>query len=142
MSPSRYSDDRLAQVVLLAVANRTIDLGRQLAACFTDHRLGPVVRHSVGDLLRQQIFDIALGHEDLIDHDTLRDDPALAAVLMCAVRRIGLAGTKLTAATCGKIRLKLLKIGALVTIGVRRAKLAFASACPEREIFELATRRL
>ena len=33
------------------------------------------------DLLRQRIFGIALGHEDLIDHDTLRDDPALAAVL-------------------------------------------------------------
>ena len=67
---------------------------------------------------------------------------SFAYVLMCAVRRIGLAGTKLAAATCGTIRLKLLKIGALVTISVRRVKLAFASACPEREIFELAARRL
>jgi hypothetical protein len=67
---------------------------------------------------------------------------SFAYVLMCAVRRIGLAGTKLQAATCGTIRLKLLKIGALVTISVRRVKLAFASACPEREIFELAARRL
>ena len=33
------------------------------------------------DLLRQRIFGIALSHEDLIAHDTLRDDPALAAVL-------------------------------------------------------------
>ena len=63
-------------------------------------------------------------------------------VLMCAVRRIGLAGTKLATATCGTIRLKLLKIGALVTISVRRVKLAFASACPDREIFMLAARRL
>lgn len=67
---------------------------------------------------------------------------SFAYVLMCAVRRIGLAGTKLAAATCGTIRLKLLKIGALVTISVRRVKLAFASAFPDREVFELAARRL
>jgi len=54
----------------------------------------------------------------------------------------GLAGTKLAAAACGTIRLKLLKIGALVTTSVRRVKLAFASACPELDVFELATRRL
>jgi hypothetical protein len=67
---------------------------------------------------------------------------SFAYVLMCAVRRIGLAGTKLAAATCGTLRLKLLKIGALVTISVRRVKLAFASACPDRETFMLAARRL
>lgn len=67
---------------------------------------------------------------------------SFAYVLMCAMRRIGLAGTRLAVATCGTIRLKLLKIGALVTISVRRVKLAFASACPEREVFELAARRL
>lgn len=65
-----------------------------------------------------------------------------AYVLMCAVRRIGLVGTKLEAATCGTIRLQLLKIGALVTISVRRVKLAFASACPQRDVFMLASRRL
>jgi hypothetical protein len=63
-------------------------------------------------------------------------------VLICAVRRIGLVGTKLEAATCGTIRLQLLKIGALVTISVRRVKLAFASACPAAEAFVLAQRRL
>jgi hypothetical protein len=67
---------------------------------------------------------------------------SFAYVLMCAVRRIGLAGTKLAAATCGTIRLKLLKIGALVTISVRRVKLAFATGGPERETFALAARRL
>jgi len=68
-------------VVLLTAADRTIDLGRRLAACFTDHRLADAVRHSLPDLLRQRIFGIALGHEDLIDHDALRADPALSAVL-------------------------------------------------------------
>jgi hypothetical protein len=67
---------------------------------------------------------------------------SLAYVLMCAVRRIGLAGTKFERATCGTIRLQLLKIGALVTISVRRVKLAFASACPARDVFEMACRRL
>jgi hypothetical protein len=59
---------------------------------------------------------------------------------MCAVRRIGLAGTRLAAATCGTFRQNLLKIDALVTISVQRVKLAFASACPEREASELAAR--
>lgn len=68
-------------VVLLAAADRAIGLSRRLAACFTDLRIANAIRHSVPDLLRQRIFGIALGHEDLIDHDTLRDDPALAAVL-------------------------------------------------------------
>lgn len=67
---------------------------------------------------------------------------SMAYVLMCAVRRIGLAGTKLERATCGTIRLQLLKIGALVTVSVRRVKVAFASACPARDVFALAQRRL
>jgi hypothetical protein len=67
-------------VVLLGMADRAIGLGRRLADCFTDHRLADAIRHSVGDLLRQRIFAIALGHEDLIDHDALRFDPALTAL--------------------------------------------------------------
>jgi hypothetical protein len=67
---------------------------------------------------------------------------SFAYVLMCAVRRIGLVGTDFERATCGTIRLQLLKIGALVTISVRRVKLAFASACPTREVFMLAQQRL
>ena len=67
---------------------------------------------------------------------------SFAYVLMCAVRRIGLVGTDFERATCGTIRLQLLKIGALVTVSVRRVKLAFASACPAQEVFMLAQRRL
>jgi hypothetical protein len=67
---------------------------------------------------------------------------SFAYVLMCAVRRIGLVGTDFERATCGTIRLQLLKIGALVTVSVRRVKLAFASASPAREVFMLAQRRL
>lgn len=67
---------------------------------------------------------------------------SMAYVLMCALRRIGLAGTELAQAACGTIRLKLLKIGARVTVSVRRVKLALASACPYREVFAVAAERL
>ncbi len=46
------------------------------------------------------------------------------------------------AATCGTIRLKLLKIGALVRVTVRRIKIALASACPYAHEFALAHARL
>ena len=67
---------------------------------------------------------------------------SLAYVLLCALRRLGLAGTRMERATCGTIRLALLKIGALVTVSVRRVKLAFASSCPAADIFRLAHGRL
>jgi hypothetical protein len=57
----------------------------------------------------------------------------LAYVLLEALRRLGLKATKLAHATCGTIRLKLLKIGALVRISVRRVKIAMASAHPWRQ---------
>ncbi|MGH8566820.1 MAG: IS1380 family transposase [Gammaproteobacteria bacterium] len=59
-------------------------------------------------------------------------------VLMEALRRIGLRHTQLARATCGTIRLKLLKIGALVRISVRRIKVAMASACPYQTEYHLA----
>ncbi len=67
---------------------------------------------------------------------------SLAYVLMCAVRRIRLEGTRLAKATCGTIRLKLLKIGALVSTSVRRVKFALASGCPEQDLFVQAHERL
>jgi hypothetical protein len=67
---------------------------------------------------------------------------AIAYVLMCALRRIALAGTDLERATCATLRLRLLKIGAQVTISVRRVKIALATSCPWRELFETAHERL
>ena len=67
---------------------------------------------------------------------------SFAFVPMCAERRIGLLGTDFERVTCGTIRLQLLKIGAQVTVSIRRVKLAFASTCPAREAFMLAQRRL
>ena len=67
---------------------------------------------------------------------------SMAYVLICALRRIGLAHTPLANATCGTIRLKLLKLGALVKITARRVKIAFASACPSADEWRLAAARL
>jgi hypothetical protein len=67
---------------------------------------------------------------------------SMAYVLLCALRRIGLAHTQFADATCGTIRLKLLKIGALVRISVRRIKLAMASSYPWQNEFALAHLRL
>ncbi len=67
---------------------------------------------------------------------------SMAYVLLCALRRIGLAHTQFATATCGTIRLKLLKLGALVKISARRVKIAFASACPSADEWRLAAGRL
>ncbi len=63
---------------------------------------------------------------------------SFAYVLLCALRRIGLAFTQFAQASCGSIRLKLLKIGALVKISLRRIHVAIASACPYQHEFALA----
>jgi Transposase DDE domain group 1 len=53
----------------------------QFARCFTDHRDPDLVEHTLTDLLKQRVFGLCLGYEDLIDHDRLRHD-ALLAVLV------------------------------------------------------------
>jgi hypothetical protein len=67
---------------------------------------------------------------------------AMAYVLLSALRRIALAGTRLATATCGSIRLKLLKIGARISVSARRIKISSASACPAADVFVLAHARL
>jgi len=54
---------------------------RRFAACFDDHRDPDLVEHTVYDLLAQRIFALALGYEDLNDHDALRHDPLLAVLV-------------------------------------------------------------
>jgi hypothetical protein len=63
---------------------------------------------------------------------------SFAYVLLEALRRIGLRHTQFATATCGTIRLKLLKIGAQVRKSVRRIKVAMASACPYQAEYHLA----
>ena len=67
---------------------------------------------------------------------------SMAYVLLCALRRIALDHTPFAKATCGTIRLKLLKIGALVRVSARRIKVAMASACPAAHTWGCAAKRL
>lgn len=53
----------------------------QFARCFTDHRDPELIEHSLTDLLKQRIFGLCLGYEDLNDHDRLRHDPLLAVLV-------------------------------------------------------------
>jgi hypothetical protein len=54
---------------------------RRFAACFTDYRDPERVEHSVGELVAQRVFALALGYEDLNDHDALRYDPLLGVLV-------------------------------------------------------------
>jgi len=67
---------------------------------------------------------------------------SMAYVLVCALRRIGLKHTRFAKASCGTIRLALLKIGAVLTTSVRRIKIAMASGCPYQHDFREAHARL
>jgi hypothetical protein len=67
---------------------------------------------------------------------------SFAYVLLCGLRRIALHHTKFAKATCGTIRIQLLKIGALVRISVRRIKFAMASGCPVAALWGRAATRL
>jgi len=68
-------------VLLLAEVDRRLGLLEQFAACFKDHRNPDLVEHSLEELVRQRVFGLALGYEDLNDHDELRTDPLLASVV-------------------------------------------------------------
>ncbi len=67
--------------LLLREVEQHTGIIRQLARCFTDHRDEELIDHSVEELLRQRIFGLALGYEDLNDHDQLRHDPLLATLV-------------------------------------------------------------
>jgi hypothetical protein len=67
---------------------------------------------------------------------------SMAYVVLCALRRIALQHTPFAKASCGTIRLKLLKIGALVRTSVRRIKIAMASGCPDAQVWGQAAVKL
>ena len=66
--------------VLLREVDRATNLLGQFAACFTDHRDPTRVTHPVASLVRQRVYGLALGYEDLNDHDALRHDPLIAVL--------------------------------------------------------------
>ena len=64
--------------VLLREVDRRINLLPRLAACFEDRRNPNFIEHQVSELLAQRVYALALGYEDLNDHDELHRDPLLA----------------------------------------------------------------
>jgi hypothetical protein len=67
--------------LLLRETERLTGILRQFAACFTDHRNPDLTEHTVEELIAQRVYALALGYEDLNDHDDLRRDPLLATVV-------------------------------------------------------------
>jgi len=67
-----------AGAMLLGATDRAIGLVDRFAACFRDFRCPGLIEHEVATLIGQRVFGLALGYEDLIDHDQLRHDPAMA----------------------------------------------------------------
>jgi hypothetical protein len=69
-----------AGALLLGATDRVIRMVDRLASCFVDRRSQAHVEHSVATLVGQRIIGIALGYEDLNDHETLRHDPLMAVL--------------------------------------------------------------
>lgn len=68
-------------VTLLGEVDRMYGVLARLADCFTDYRDAEKIEHPVLDLLRQRVYALCCGYEDLNDHDRLRFDTLLAAVI-------------------------------------------------------------
>ena len=67
-----------AGALLLGATDRAIGLVDRFARCFDDSRRQDLIEHEVVTLIGQRIYGIALGYEDLNDHDELRHDPVMA----------------------------------------------------------------
>jgi Transposase DDE domain group 1 len=67
--------------LLLREVEKRIGVLRQFAACFTDYRNPELIEHTVEELVAQRVYGLASGHEDLNDHEELRNDPLLAVLV-------------------------------------------------------------
>ena len=119
-----------AGALLLGATDQAVRLVRRFAACFKDSRVAEMVEHTVETPVGQRVFGLAMGYEDLNDHDDLRHDPvmALLAGKLEAKRRD-------CAAVAGKSTLNRLELsGAAPT---RYHKIAHDSVAVERLLVEL-----
>ncbi|HSP98550.1 MAG TPA: IS1380 family transposase [Candidatus Dormibacteraeota bacterium] len=67
--------------LLLREVEQRTRIVERFAACFTDHRRPEYIEHTVAELVAQRVYGLALGYEDLNDHDQLRRDPLLAVLV-------------------------------------------------------------
>jgi Transposase DDE domain group 1 len=134
-----------AGAVLLRQTDQRLNLLPRLAACFEDRRSPWLISHSVRELVSQRVYGLALGYQDLNDHDQLREDPLLA--VLSGKRRVGeeaLAGKSTlnrlelsteTPSRYKKIQCRQEAIDALLTAVFLEAH----SAPPERIVLDLDT---
>ncbi len=66
--------------LLLRQADVKIGMLKRVASCFTDRRSPLLVQHQLSEMLSQRIYGLALGYEDLCDHEQLRHDPLMAVL--------------------------------------------------------------
>jgi hypothetical protein len=86
---ARFSERQLSTeggALLLRETDRKIGLLSRVGKCFSDYRNPIFIEHELGELLAQRIYALALGYEDLNDHEELRRDPLLA--LMAGKRKL------------------------------------------------------
>ena len=69
-----------AGALLLGATDRAVRMMDRFASCFHDERRADLIEHEVATLVGQRVFGIALGYEDLNDHDELRPDPLMAVL--------------------------------------------------------------
>ena len=67
--------------LLLREIDRRLRLTERLSECFVDFRKPELIEHSVQQMLSQRVYGLALGYEDLNDHDALSRDPLLATLV-------------------------------------------------------------
>ena len=120
--------------LLLGAADKAIDLVRRLAGCFRDARDPRFIEHAVATLVGQRVFGVALGYEDLNDHDDLRHDP-LMAVLAGKLE----AWRSDCAPVAGKSTLNRLELSR--EIATRYCKIAHDPAAIERLLVDVFSKR-
>jgi Transposase DDE domain group 1 len=104
-----------AGALLLGATDRAIRVVERFTECFTDSRAAELIEHEVRTLVGQRVFGIALGYEDLVDHDQLRHDPTMAVLAgKLSARR------KDCAPLAGKSTLNRLELGGIEPTRYRR----------------------
>jgi hypothetical protein len=126
--------------LLLREVEKRTGILRPFAACFRDHRDPARIEHRVGELVAQRVYGLALGYEDLNDHDELRHDPLLAVL----VEKADLTGEERKRehdagqALAGKSTLNRLELtGAEVSQDERYKKIALDTAAVDRMLVEI-----
>jgi hypothetical protein len=67
--------------LLLREVDKRLGIIGQFAACFTDYRKPERIEHTLEELVAQRVYGLALGYEDLSDHEQLRNDPLLGVLV-------------------------------------------------------------